>query len=75
MRDDIKLKTYNQKNKFLIKSGGGKMYKTVVIAYLPKADDMTQKVEEKANEMLQDGYELITMSITGTAKAILVFKK
>ena len=53
MRDDIKLKTYNQKNKFLIKSGDGKMYKTVVIAYLPKADDMAQKVEEKANEMLQ----------------------
>ena len=32
-------------------------------------------VEEKANEMLQDGYNLITMSITGTAKAILVFKQ
>lgn len=55
--------------------GGGKMYKTVVIEYSPKADDMAQKVEEKANEMLQDGYELVTMSITGTAKAILVFKK
>ena len=38
------------------------MYKTVVIEYSPKAD-------------LQDGYELVTMSITGTAKAILVFKK
>ena len=33
------------------------------------------KKEEKANQMLQEGYELITMSITGTAKAILVFKK
>ena len=51
------------------------MYKTVVIGYLPKADDMAKKIEEKANEMLQEGYELITMSITGTAKAILVFKK
>lgn len=55
--------------------GGGKMYKTVVIDYSPKADDMAQKIEEKANEILQEGYELITMSITGTAKAILVFKK
>lgn len=55
--------------------GGEKMYKTVVIDYSPKADDMAQKIEEKANEMLQEGYELITMSITGTAKAILVFKK
>ncbi|HIQ90313.1 MAG TPA: hypothetical protein IAB27_01600 [Candidatus Coprosoma intestinipullorum] len=51
------------------------MYKTVVIEYFPKADDMAQKVEKKANEMSQEGYELVTMSITGTAKAILVFKK
>ena len=51
------------------------MYKTVVIDYTPKADNMAQKVEEKANEMLKNGYELVTMSITGTAKAILVFKK
>ena len=49
------------------------MYKTVVIDYSPKADNMAQKVEEKA--MLENGYELVTMSITGTAKAILVFKK
>ena len=55
--------------------GGVKMYKTVVIEYFPKADDMAQKVEKKANEMSQEGYELVTMSITGTAKAILVFKK
>ena len=29
------------------------MYKTVVIEYSPKADDMAQKVEEKANQMLR----------------------
>ena len=51
------------------------MYKTVVIEYSPKADDMAQKIEDKANEMLKNGYELVSMSITGTAKAILVFKK
>ena len=51
------------------------MYKTVVIEYSPKANEMAQKVEKKANEMLQAGFELVTMSITGTAKAILVFKK
>lgn len=50
-------------------------YKTVVIPYLPKADDMAKCVEEKANEMLEDGYELVTLSVTGSAKAILVFKK
>lgn len=50
------------------------MYKTVVIEYAPKAEDMAKKVEEKANEMLKEGLELVTMSVTGTAKAILVFK-
>ena len=54
---------------------GGDMYKTVVIEYSPKADDMAQKIEDKANEMLKNGYELVSTSITGTAKAILVFKK
>ena len=68
-------KEKNEKNKFLIRFGGVKMYKTVVIEYSPKADDMAKKVEEKANEMQKKGYELVTMSITGTAKAILVFKK
>ena len=62
-------------NDYIEKKGVKKMYKTVVIEYSPKADDMAQKVEEKANEMLENGYELVTMSITGTAKAILVFKK
>ena len=62
-------------NDYIEKKGGKKMYKTVVIEYSPKADDMAQKVEEKANEMLENGYELVTMSITGTAKAILIFKK
>lgn len=51
------------------------MYKTVVIEYTPKADNMAQKVEEKANEMLLEGYAFVTMSITGTAKAILVFQQ
>lgn len=51
------------------------MYKTVVIEYSPKADNMAQRVEEKANEMLKDGDELVTLTETTTAKAILVFKK
>lgn len=51
------------------------MYKTIVIGYYPKASTMAKKVEEKSNEMLEMGYVLVTMSITNTAKAILVFKK
>ena len=51
------------------------MYKSVVIEYSPKANDMAKKIEDRANEMSQEGYELVTMSITGSAKAILVFKE
>ena len=51
------------------------MYKTVIIEYSPKTDDMAMKIEEKANEMLEEGYNLVTFSITNTAKAILIFKK
>lgn len=51
------------------------MYKTVVIEYSPKADDMADKIERKANEMADEGYTLVTMSVTGSAKAILVFSK
>lgn len=51
------------------------MYKVEVIEYSPKTDSMAKKIEEKSNEMLKDGYELVTFSITNSAKAILVFKK
>ena len=51
------------------------MYKTLVIEYSPKVEDMAKKIEAKANEMLEEGYEFITFSITNTAKATLVFKK
>ena len=51
------------------------MYKTVVVDYAPKTDDMAAKVEAKANEMEQQGYQLVTFSITNTAKGILIFHK
>lgn len=53
---------------------GMNMYKTIVIDYTPKANDLAQKIEEKANEMAQKGYTLITFSITGSTKSILVFE-
>ena len=46
-------------NDYIERKGDKKMYKTVVIDYSPKADNMAQKVEEKANEMLENGYELV----------------
>lgn len=48
-------------------------YKAVVIEYSPKAENMSQKIEEKANEILNDGYVLVTITETTTAKAILIF--
>ena len=48
-------------------------YKTVVIAYAPKAKKMAEAVEKTANEQVQDGWKSLTFSITNTAKAILVF--
>lgn len=50
------------------------IYKTVVVDYAPKAKKMAESIEEKANEMSKNGYELVTFSITNSAKAILVFR-
>ena len=51
------------------------MYKTEVIDYSPKADAMAKRIEEKSNGMLKEVFTLVTLSITNSAKAILVFKK
>lgn len=50
------------------------IYKTIVIGYTPKANDMAEAIELKANEMARMGWEFVTFSITGSAKAILVFR-
>lgn len=49
-------------------------YKTIVIDYAPKAKEMAAAVEKNANERAQDGWELVTFSVTNSAKAILVFR-
>ena len=49
-------------------------YKTIVIDYAPKAKKMATAIEKTANERAQDGWELITFSVTNSAKAILVFR-
>ena len=51
------------------------LYKTMVLPYQPKAAKMAAAVEEKANEMAHEGWELATFSITLSAKAILVFRR
>lgn len=49
-------------------------YKTIVIDYEPKTAKMAAAIEETANEYAQNGWELVTFSVTNTAKAILVFR-
>ena len=49
-------------------------YKTIVIDYASKAKKMAVAIEEKANEMAQAGWELVTFSVTNSSKAILVFR-
>ena len=55
------------------KRGMDMAYKTVVVDYAPKAKIMAAEVEDTANEMERDGWELVTLAITGSAKGILVF--
>lgn len=50
-------------------------YKTIVVDYAPKAKKMALSIEETANTMLAQGYELVTFSVTSSAKAILLFRQ
>lgn len=51
------------------------MYKTVVVKYSPHAKEMAVRVEQTANKMEQEGFELVSCSITPASKGILVFRK
>lgn len=50
------------------------IYKTIVIDYAPKAKKMAEAIEKNTNEMAQAGWELVTFSVTPSAKAILLFR-
>lgn len=50
------------------------MYRTVVLGYHSKAKKMATSIEECANLMADQGYDLVTFSLTGSGKAILLFK-
>ena len=51
------------------------MYKTIVVKYSPKAKEMAARIEDVANQMEQEGFELVSCSITPSSKGILVFRK
>ena len=48
-------------------------YKAIVIDYAPKAKKMAAAIEAAANEKAALGWELVSFSVTNSAKAILVF--
>lgn len=50
------------------------MYKVEVLDYSPKAEKMAKQIEDKINEMAEKGYEIVTLTETTSARAILVFK-
>lgn len=50
------------------------MVKCEVIGYTPKAQEMADKIERRANEMASEGYALISCAMTPAANAILVFQ-
>lgn len=51
------------------------MYQTVVIPYSPKSQEMAGKIEQTANQMEREGFELVSCSIMPSANGILIFKK
>lgn len=50
------------------------IYKSVVVECAAGAEDMAKAIADKAEEMLNKSYKLVTMSMVGEEKAILVFK-
>lgn len=49
-------------------------YKSVVVECSTSLEDLAKAIEKKSEEMMNKGYKLVTMSMVGTDKAILVFK-
>ena len=44
------------------------MYKTIVVKYSPKAKEMAARIEDVANQMEQEGFELVSCSITPSSR-------
>ena len=51
------------------------MYKTVEIGYHPKASDMAAAIEHAANELAAQGHRVVPLSVTGSAKAIVLAER
>lgn len=49
-------------------------YKTIIMEARIKAKKLAAAIEQRANEQAREGWELVNFAITGTGKAILVFR-
>lgn len=49
-------------------------YISKVITYTPKAELLAEKIVKAANEMEKENFELVSVTCTGTASAVLIFK-
>lgn len=54
---------------------GTPMHKTFVIPCSPHADRMAEAIEQKANNLDQDGYDVASFTATASAKAIILARK
>ena len=52
----------------------GLIYKSVVVECSAGIEHLAKAIENKAEEMLNKGYKLVTMSTVTEEKAIMVFK-
>ena len=50
------------------------MYQTIVLGDAPKARKLAAAIKKAANARARDGWELVTFSVTNSAKAILLFR-
>ena len=50
------------------------IYQTICIGDAHKTKKLAAAIEKTANELAQTGWELVTFSVTDSAKAILVFR-
>ena len=51
------------------------MYKTEIIGFTKNRDTRAQAIQDKANEMYNKGYELVSVTSTPNAGAILIFRQ
>lgn len=49
-------------------------YKTIVTTYHARAARLAAEIERAANEQAKEGWELVSFSVTPSAKAILLFR-